>query len=276
MSPLRTEMLRYLKRKNYSESTIRSYIYAVAMFSQHYGKCPTQLGDEDILSYLEYLSEEKKLGQSSLNCVYSALRILWEKILNRTWNSRRIPRGRRSKTLPQVLSAYQIAQLIGNTKNPKHRAVLKTLYSTGVRVGELVKLEPGDIDSQRMVVRVRQGKGKKDRYTVLSPSLLEDLRGYWRLFRPVKYLFEGQRWGAHISIRTVQYIYKKACRREGITLDAGVHVLRHSFATHLLESGVDTLTIKALLGHSSITTTARYVHVQNNRIKDLPDLLAHW
>ena len=183
---------------------------------------------------------------------------------------------KRVQALPEVLSEEEVRQLITQTKNLKHRALLKVLYTTGIRVGELVKLRPTDIDSKRMVVRVEMGKGRKSRYTVLSMSLLKELRTYWLKYRPEVYLFEGQVPGRHISIRTGQAVFKQACQRIGLRKQAGVHVLRHSFATHLLENGVDTLTVKALLGHSNVSTTARYVHVQNSRMKGLPDLLARW
>ena len=228
------------------------------------------------MGFTERLRRGRGLSQSSLAGCYSGIKLLWEKVLGRSWNANKLPRSKRAKTLPEVLSEEEVRQLICQTKNLKHRAFLKVLYTTGVRVGELVKLKPGDIDSKRMVVRVEMGKGKKSRYTVLSMPLLKELRAYWLEYRPRVYLFEGQVPGRHISIRTVQTVFKQACKRIGLRKQVGVHVLRHSFATHLLENGVDTLTVKALLGHSDVSTTARYVHVQNSRMKGLPDLLAHW
>ena len=194
----------------------------------------------------------------------------------RSCNTNGLPRSRRVQALPEVLPEEEVRQLIAQAKNIKHHALLKVLCTTGIRVGEVVKLKPTDIDSKRMVVRVEMGKGSKSRYTVLSMSLLKELRAYWLEYRPKAYLFEGAVAGQHISIRTVQAVFKQACKRINLGKKVGVHVLRHSFATHLLENGVDTLTVKALLGHSNVSTTARYVHVQNSRMKGLPGLLARW
>lgn len=269
-------MLRYMERRSFSPSTIKVYISWVSQFAQHYGKSPELLDEDDIGAYFDYLKGDRKLSQSSLAGCYSGIKLLWEKILGRRWDTNKLPRSRRPKTLPEVLSVEEAHQLISRTRNQKHRTLLKVLYTTGIRVGELVKLKPGDIDSKRMVIRVSQGKGRKDRYTVLPLTLLKELRSYWKAYRPRAYLFEGAVSGRHISIRTVQAVFQQACERIALRRQVGVHVLRHSFATHLLESGVDTLTIKSLLGHANIATTARYVHVQNSRLKGLPDLLAHW
>ena len=269
-------MVRYMERRGYSASTIKTYTSWVSQFARYNGKSPELLSEEDIGAYLDYLRGCRKLSQSSLAGCYSGIKVLWEKVLGRSWDTLKLPRSKRVQALPEVLSEEEVRQLICRTKNLKHRALLKVLYTTGIRVGELVKLKPGDIDSKRMVVRVEMGKGRKSRYTVLSLSMLKELRAYWLDYRPRAYLFEGAVAGRHISIRTVQAVFKQACQRIGLGKQVGVHVLRHSFATHLLENGVDTLTVKALLGHSNVSTTARYVHVQNSRMKGLPDLLARW
>jgi site-specific recombinase XerD len=276
MKPLRAKMMRYMERRGYSASTIKTYISWVLQIALHYGKSPDLLTEEEIGVYFDHLRRSRQLSQSSLAGCYSGVKLLWEKVLGRSWNANKLPRSKRAKTLPEVLSEEEVRQLICQTKNLKHRAFLKVLYTAGMRVGELVKLKPTDIDSKRMVIRVEMGKGSKSRYTVLSMSLLKELRAYWLEYRPRVYLFEGQVPGRHISIRTVQEVFKQACRRIELRKKVGVHVLRHSFATHLLENGVDTLTVKALLGHSNVATTARYVHVQNSRLKGLPDLLARW
>lgn len=269
-------MLRYMERRGYSPSTAKSYVSWVSQFARHYGKSPDLLSEDDIGAYLDYLKRERKLSQSSLAACYSGIKVLREKVLGRSWDTLKLPRSKRAQALPEVLSEEEARQLICQTKNLKHRALLKVLYTTGIRVGEAVKLKPTDIDSRRMVMRVEMGKGRKSRYTVLSLSLLKELRAYWLEYRPKAYLFEGAVAGQHISIRTVQAVFKQACKRIGLGKQVGVHVLRHSFATHLLENGVDTLRVKALLGHSNVSTTARYVHVQNSRMKGLPDLLARW
>lgn len=160
------------------------------------------------------------------------------------------------------------------TRKQKHKTILSLLYTTGLRMGELVGLKPCDIDSERMVVRVRQGKGKKDRYTRLTARMLHQLREYWKCYRPKKYLFEGMVPGQHISGSTVQKIFQKSRQRAGIKRQVGVHVLRHCFATHLLEAGVDSIMIKQMLGHAHLSTTARYLHVQSTGFDKVPDLLS--
>jgi integrase/recombinase XerD len=176
--------------------------------------------------------------------------------------------------LPEVLSREEVHSLIDGTLNLKHRSVLQTLYGTGVRLGEVVLLRPTDIDSRRMQVRVERGKGKKDRYTILPPTLLTTLRMYYRQYRPERYLFEGRTPGRHLSKRTVQAVFKQACARAGIRRQVGVHVLRHSFATHLLEDGLDPVTVKHLLGHANLSTTSRYLHIADGLQGRVVDLLA--
>jgi len=276
MTPLRAKMLRYMKRRNYSPSTIKSYISWVEKFANYYNKSPEYLSEEDIGFYLDYLKTERQLSQSSISACYSGIKLLWEKVLERSWNTNKLPRSKRAKSLPQVLSREEVRQIIEHTRNRKHRLILRLLYTTGIRVGEVVKLKLGDIDSKRMVIRIKHGKGNKDRYVVLSGSLLEELRVYWKWYRPEEYLFEGAQRSHPISIRTVQHVFKQACRRIGLRKQVGVHVLRHSFATHLLESGVDTLLVKTLLGHANLSTTSRYLHVANNQLQEVPDLSAAW
>lgn len=162
---------------------------------------------------------------------------------------------------------------MGNVGNTKHRVILRMLYATGLRVGELTQLKAEDIDSKRMVIRVQSGKGKKDRYGVLSDELLAELRMYWTIYRPKVFLFEGMEPGTAIAIRTVQKVFQNACERSGIRRKVGVHVLRHCFATHLLEQGVDPITLKQLMGHANLSTTARYVHIEHTHLQKVPNLL---
>lgn len=269
-------MIHWMERKNYSASTIKCYVNAVSGLARHFGCCPSRLEESDLADYLHFLTKEKSYSASSITGVYSGIKLLWEKILEREWNVGRLPRPKRAKVLPEILSAEEVGRLIEVTPNHKHKTILRLLYSTGLRMGELVQLKAGDIDSQRMVVRVRQGKGKKDRYTILSLLMLDQLRDYWRAYRPQTYLFEGMIRGQAISRRTVQQIFKNGLRRAGIRREVGVHVLRHCFATHLLDAGVDSLTLKHMMGHSNIATTARYIHVQNKLLKQVPDLLSQW
>ena len=181
---------------------------------------------------------------------------------------------KRPKELPEILSLQEVHRLLELTRNQKHRAILSLLYTSGLRMGELICLQPSDIDSERMVVRVRRGKGKKDRYTRLTVRMLEQLRTYWKCYRPQKYLFEGMVAGQHISASTVQKVFHRSRQRAGIKRQVGVHVLRHCFATHLLEAGVDSMVIKQMLGHAHLSTTARYLHVQSTGFDTVPDLLS--
>ena len=269
-------MIHWMERQNYSASTIKCYVTAVSVMAKHFNCCPSKLQESDLANYLHYIVKEKDYSSGSVSGIYSGIKFFWEKILEREWNVKHLPRPKRAKVLPEILSVEEVRQLIEVTRNQKHKAILRLLYSTGLRMGELVKLKPADIDSHRMVVRVRQGKGKKDRYTILTPAMLTQLRDYWRGYRPQTYLFEGMIRGQAISGRTVQQIFKKSMKKAGIKREVGVHVLRHCFATHLLDAGVDSLTIKHMMGHVNIATTARYIHVQNKLMKGVPDLLSAW
>lgn len=276
MSLLRNKMIHWMERKNYSVSTVKCYVTAVSGMAQYYGCCPSKLESVDIGNYLHYIIKEKSYSPGSVSGMYSGIKLLWEKILERPWNDLHLPRPKRAKVLPEILSAEEVRRLVEATLNYKHKTMLRLLYSTGLRMGELVNLKPSDIDSGRMVVRVRQGKGKKDRYTILTQPMLGQLREYWLFYRPQTYLFEGMIRGQAISRRTVQHVFKNGLKKAGIRRAVGVHVLRHCFATHLLEAGVDSLTIKSMMGHVNIATTARYIHVQNKQLQKVPDLLSEW
>lgn len=182
-----------------------------------------------------------------------------------------LPRSKQARTLPEVLSRQEVNLLMDGVANLKHRVILRTLYSVGLRLGEVVSLRPSHIDSKRMVIRVELGKGRKDRYTILSETLLQELRVYYRAYRPEKYLFEGRIPGVPYSVRSVQSIMKDAVKRVGIERRVSVHTLRHSFATHLIEGGLDVVTLQHLLGHKDVSTTSKYIHITNNydQVEDL-------
>lgn len=272
MSKLRKKMVAQMERANYSTSTINSYVYAVQCLALHYGACPSTLSDEQIGEYLNSLWE-RKYSWSTINAYYSGIKWLYEQVLDRPWNQRLLPRPRREKRLPQILSQEEVKRLLEATKNLKHKTALMVMYSAGLRIGEVVRLRVGDIDSDRMLIRIEQAKGKKDRYTLLSPIALQMLRQYWKRYRPAKWLFEGMDRSNHWSIRSLQQVFKRSAQKAGIRKSVSSHSLRHSFATHLLEQGVDTLTIKELLGHSQLQTTARYLHVQKSRLNSLENPL---
>lgn len=256
MNPLRNKMISLMEREHYAQKTIQNYVSAVAQFARFHGRCPSQLGDEHIGAYLDHLCS-LHVSVSLLNITHSALRWFYSRVLERAWNDRLFRRPRRKKQLPEVLSAEEVKAIISHTNNLKHYALLMLMYSSGLRPGEVVKVRTSDIDAERMMLKVRQSKGKKDRYTILSPVCLQVLRRYWKVYHPqAGWLFEGVVPGTAYSVRSLQQLFHQACRKAGIRKAVSPHSLRHSFATHLLEEGVDTLTIKELLGHNNLQTTA--------------------
>ena len=276
MTPLRQKLIRWMELSNYSSSTIQIYVNAVSVMAKYYGRCPSELDETDIAKYFHHQIVNKVYSPGTISNHYSAVKLLWEKILERPWNPDRLPRAKRAKVLPEILSVEEVRRIIEVSRNEKHKTILRLLYSTGLRVGEVTNLRLSDIDSHRMVVRVRQGKGKKDRYTVLTQPMLAQLRDYWRVYRPQTYLFDGMIEGKPLTTRAIGYIFKRGMKRAGVKRNVGPHVLRHCFATHLLDAGIDSLTIKEMMGHAHISTTARYIHVQHKHMKGVPDLLSHW
>ena len=266
MGRLHDQMKRDLELKNYSPKTRACYLVSVKGFALHFHRSPAELADQEIREYLHYLIHEKKVSQSVISQAYSALKFLYETTLKKDWNGFRIPRAKMGKKLPVVLSLEEIQAILSATRNLKHRALLMTIYSAGLRVSEVVHLKVSDIDSQRMVIRVQQGKGEKDRYALLAKRTLEVLREYWRAYRPEDWLFPGQPAKGSLSISSVQKIFEKVLDQTGIKKHATVHTLRHSFATHLLEVGTDLYHIQRLLGHTTPKTTAIYLHLSR---KDL-------
>lgn len=261
VSPLRQRMLEDMRIRNLARCTQKQYIISVAAFAKYFAKSPELLTPEDIRAWQLYLIEGKRLSSSSLNVYVSALRFLYNVTLKRDWDLQVLPYARRPKKLPVVLSREEMARLIGTVRNFKYRIVLMTIYGAGLRVSEAVRLKPGDIDSQRMAIRIEQGKGAKDRYVMLSPRLLEQLRDYWRLWKPTPWLFMDQRRQRHLPVSTVQALCRKARRDAGIEKPLTAHSLRHAFASHLLEAGCDLRTIQVMMGHRSLSTTAIYLRV---------------
>ncbi len=271
MSELRERMQNTMELRGYSPCTISKYIFHVAKYSEHFGVSPEKLDNKDIRTYLTYLLKNKATTVSVMSAAYSALKVIYTMVLAREWDAT-IPRMKRVHSLPTVLSKQEVQAILCVHFNIKHRLVLKLLYSTGLRVGELRNLKITDIDSKRKVIRVNQGKGKKDRYTILSNFLLLELRAYWQEYRPNIWLFNGAD-GGQYSRRSIQHIFSKAKKKARIKTKCSCHTLRHSFATHLLEDGTDIFTIKELLGHSSIKTTTVYLHVSTKYIKTIKDPL---
>ena len=279
MTPLRQRMTEDMQVRNLALNTQTSYVQQVSLFARHFNKSPEELGPEDIRSYQVYLTNEKKLAPGSVLIAVAALRFLYKVSLKKDWPFEDvIPAPKKPQKLPVVLSPEEVLQFLGCIGNTKHRTILTTCYAAGLRISEAVRLKPTDIDSQRMVIRVEQGKGQKDRYVMLSPKLLETLRSYWRTVRPEAWLFEGKISGQPITKDAVELACQKARRLSGIRKPISPHSMRHAFAVHLLESGTDVRTIQLLLGHRSLATTARYLRIATSKVCSTSsplDLLPH-
>jgi integrase/recombinase XerD len=267
MTSLRQRMTEDMQVRNLAPNTQMSYVQQVSLFARHFMKSPETLGPEDIRAYQVYLTNEKKLAPGSILTAVAALRFLYKVSLKKDWNLEDvIPAPKKPQTLPVVLSPEEVLQFLDCVGGTMHRAILTTCYGAGLRISEAVRLTAPDIDSARMVIRVDQGKGRKDRYVMLSPRLLQILRDWWRVERPEQWLFPGEIPGRHISTEAVEQACQKACRRCPIPKPTTPHSLRHAFAVHLLESGTDVRTIQLLLGHRSLATTARYLRIATSKV----------
>jgi site-specific recombinase XerD len=267
MSPLRKQMEADMALRGLAYRTRQAYIESVAKFAKFYRRSPDRITEPESQSYLLHLLQERKLAHSSCNVVCSALEFFYRTTLKRRETEFCLPRPKVPAKLPQILSREEVARLIEQTTNLKHRTILMTAYAAGLRLSELCHLRVADIDSDRMTLRVEQGKGAKDRYTLLSPRLLAELRRYWCVYRPKRWLFPSPRDPEQPhSAHTAHRIFHAAKDRAGITKAGGIHLLRHAFATHLLEAGVDVHTIQRLMGHGSLSTTARYFHLAQKHL----------
>jgi site-specific recombinase XerD len=263
MGAFREKMIVEMKLRNFSPRTEQCYVAAMVGLVRYYGRSPDQLTQDEIRSYLLHL-QERGLSPSSRNVAISGLKFFYHQILG--WNEQRLflPPRKKSWRLPEVLSQNEVERLLLATQRHRDRCLLMTAYATGLRVSELVRLKVSDIDSERMMVKVEQGKGKKDRYTILSQRLLCELRTYWKEHRSRNWLFPNRK-GGPISIDYAQKIYNLAKLRAGIEKGHGIHTLRHCFSTHLLEAGVDLVTIKTVLGHNSLQSTQRYLQIRQHK-----------
>jgi len=260
-------MIEDMQIRNLSVHTRTSYVQQVALFARHFNKSPELLGPEQIRAYQVYLTNEKKLATGSILIAISALRFLYKVTLKRNWSLEEvIPAPKKPQKLPVVLSPEEVTQFLDCVTSRKHRAILTTCYAAGLRISEAVALTPPAIDSKRMVLRVEQGKGRKDRYVMLSPKLLEILRTWWRVEKPKDWLFSGDMPGRHITRFAVECECQKAHRISKIPKPITPHSLRHAFAVHLLEQGTDVRTIQLLLGHRSLTTTAKYLRIATSKV----------
>lgn len=261
MGVLRDRFERDLEIRGYSDQTKEVYVSIVRRFARFLGRSPDLATIEDVTRFQHHLVRERKISWGYFNQVVCALRLFFNLTLKKNWKVDLIPHQRTGRTLPQVVSAEEAAALLDALKNLKHRAILTTAYATGLRASEITHLKITDVDSSRMVIRVEQGKRRKDRYVMLSPILLELLREYWRAYRPQSWLFPGQDSSRPISRRAIHHICRKAVRAAGLHKKVNTRGLRHAFATHLLEGGTNIRVIQLLLGHRSLTSTAVYSHV---------------
>jgi len=269
---LRKMMLEELERRNYSQGTIRYYMRFVERFAQHFGKAPDKLGPDDLRSYQAYLLKGRKLSAGSVEHHVSALRFFFLRTLHRHEFRQFLPYPKVRRKLPKILSREEVARLIDASRDLFQRTLLMVLYGTGLRRAEIARLKIADVDSQRMILHVVDGKGHKDRDLPLSPTLLEALRAYWRWLKPRTWLFPSR---MHrdleqpITAKTVWRACTEAAKQSGMQKKVTPHLIRHSWATHLLEGGTDLRTIQLLLGHEDLETTARYLHLSQQHLRQV-------
>ena len=272
---LRQRMQQDMQLRNFSAGTQRSYIHYVADFATYYQTSPYRLGLDEVRNYQLYLIEQRKLSPQSVNCFVAAAKFLYTVTLEMPWTDDHFTRMKVPEKIPIILSEAEIEEFFRHIGIPQYRAVLMVCYGSGLRISEAVSLKIGDIDSPRMLIRVEDGKGGKDRYTVLGDRLLGVLRAYWKTHRSTHWLFPGFQAGTHVQPATIQQACREAARKAGFMKRVTPHTLRHSFATHLLENGTDTRVIQVLLGHSRIDTTARYARVTPQAVGRIVSPLDH-
>ena len=276
MGELRSRMEADLILAGYTPATREQYLFYARQYTKHFMRPPEEMGETEVRAYLLHLIEERQRAHTTVRAVRAALKFLYEKTLRRPLEVEHLPPMRRPRRLPEVLSGTEISAILEAISSPKYRAIIMSLYAAGLRVSEGCRLRPEDIDSKRMLIRVQAGKGNRDRYTILSTRLLEQLRDYFRIFRPKVWLFPGRDPEGHVSRKTVQQVLQAVLAKSGIKKHVSPHTLRHSFATHLLECGTDVTVIQALLGHGSLRATEVYTHVSLEhigRVKSPLDLL---
>lgn len=267
MTSLRQRMIEDLQVRNLAANTQDCYVRQVSLFARYFNQSPELLGPEQIRAYQLYLTNEKKLATGSIVIAVSALRFLYNVTLKKGWSFEEvIPAPKKPQKLPIVLSPEEVLAFLDCVRSRKHRAILTTCYAAGLRISEAIALTPSAIDSKRMVIRIEQGKGKKDRYTMLSPKLLEILRSWWRVEKPKDWLFPGDFPGQHITRFAVESECRIAQRISKIPKPITPHSLRHAFAVHLLEQGTDIRHIQLLLGHRSLATTAKYLRIATSKV----------
>lgn len=276
MTTLRQQMIDEMVLRGFAANTQRTYLHAVSQLARHYDRSPDRISKREVKAYLLHLHRDASRSVSTCNVAAAAMRFFYHETLGRKAQGFEIPFARKPKALPQVLSREEVGRLLSGTRFLRHRVLFAIAYSAGLRVSEIVKLRPCDIDSDRMVIRVEQGKGAKDRLALLSPALLGDLRTHWRRERPGEFLFPSPVRRGPLCAGALKHAFKRAKERAGIDKPGGIHLLRHAFATHLLEAGVDLHTLQRLLGHRSLRSTTRYLHLMepaSHAARVCPDLL---
>jgi integrase/recombinase XerD len=264
MTTLRQKMIRELELRRKAPGTVTQYVDSVAKLAQYFHRSPDEISTEEVRDYMHYLIAGKKLAYGTVNCKLVAINFFYREVLGKDIQLR-IPM-KKSNRLPEPFSREEVARLIDAARNQRHRVLMLTTYGAGLRTSELVRLQARHINSDRMLIRVEYGKGHKDRYTLLSQRMLGELRAYWQRYRPRKWLFLNNDRTAHLSPHTVKRMFNILKQRAGIVHGRGIHTLRHSFATHLLEAGVDVRTIQILMGHRNLNTTALYLHITEKRL----------
>ena len=270
MTHLRRMMLEELQRRNYAQNTVRTYLKIIERFAKHFGRSPEKLGPEQIRQYQVHLFKDCHLSPGTVEQHVAALRFFYVKTLKRPYMHEHLPMPKRQRPLPQVLSSSEVQRLLDCASNLYHRAMLMTLYSTGMRRAEMCRLKVSDIDSERMVIHIRHGKGGRDRDVPLSDKLRETLREYWRWMKPKTWLFPGTINGSRADVPISEKMSWAACQqaaqRAGLKKQVSPHILRHSYATHMLEAGADLRTIQVLLGHAKLEHTIVYLHLSHRHL----------
>lgn len=271
MQSMKTSM----ELKGLAQSTQKTYLAHIQRYAEFCQKHPASTGYDEVCSFLHHAITVKKLSSSYVNSSYGAIKFYFQTVLCREWNILHIPRVKKKRTLPIILTSEEVFRILRATENLKHRAILSTIYSADLRVSEVAHLKISDIHSQNMRIFVRQSKGNKDRYTILSERNLQLLREYWKVYRPKEWLFPGNPDTIPIATRTIQSIFKDSLNLTGVKKEASVHTLRHCFATHLLNNEAILLQIKELLGHDNIQTTSMYFHLTHAQVFGVKSPLDH-